>query len=214
MSDQRIRPVSGEIILSDAVAPEEARRGTLGDVVDAEFETLRPKATERLLPPPSVTIGTPAVPAFGLDSLRKGAIPVPQARSRGGPLFWIAGIGLAAAAFWVSGGHALLRESALMPLAPQNRPANPLRIRDVTSRIEQHGERDVLFVDGKALNEGGREQVLKPIEISVTANDGRVVRYIMGKALDPLAAGGELGFSSRFEAPKEGVRSVTVAFRE
>jgi hypothetical protein len=215
MSDQRIRPVSGEIILSDVLAPEEARRGTLGDVVDAEFETLRPNATERLLPPaPSVTIGTSAAPAFGLDSLRKGATPVPPARSRGGPLFWLGGIGLAAAAFWVSGGHALLRESALMPLAPQTHPANPLRIRDVTSRIEQHGEGDVLFVDGKALNEGDREQVLKPIEISVTANDGHVVRYIMGKALDPLAAGGEFGFSSRFEAPKEGVRSVTVAFRE
>jgi hypothetical protein len=84
----------------------------------------------------------------------------------------------------------------------------------VTSRIEQHGERDVLFVDGKALNEGGREQMLKPIEISVTANDGHIMRYIMGTARDPLAAGAEFGFSSRLEAPKEGVRSVTVAFRE
>jgi hypothetical protein len=212
MSDQHIRPVSGEIIVVDAMAADVAEHGVHGDVVDAEFETLRPNAAERLVPP--ATIGTSAAPSFGLDSLRKGSTPVPQERSRGGPLFWLAGLGLAAAAFWVSGGHALLRDTALMPLAPQTQPANPLRIRDVTSRIEQHGERDVLFVDGKALNEGGREQMLKPIEISVTANDGHIMRYIMGTARDPLAAGAEFGFSSRLEAPKEGVRSVTVAFRE
>jgi hypothetical protein len=40
------------------------------------------------------------------------------------------------------------------------------------------------------------------------------MRYIMGTARGPLAAGGEFSFSSRLEAPKEGVKSVTVAFRE
>jgi hypothetical protein len=215
MSDQRIRLVSGEIIVSDVVVADEARLGRCRDVVDAEFETLRPNADERLVPSASsASIGTSAAPSLGLDSLRKGSAPVQQARSRGGPLFWLTGVGLAAGAFWVSGGHALVRETALMPLAPQTQPANPMRIRDVTSRIEQHGERDILFVDGKALNEGSLEQMLEPIEISVIANDGHVMRYIMGTAQDPIAAGGEFSFSSRLEAPKEGVRSVTVAFRE
>ena len=212
MSEQRIRPVSGEIIRGDAPATEQPKRGPHDDVVDAEFETLRPTAAERLLP--AATIGTSAAPSLGLDSLRKGSSPVQQPRTRGGPLFWLAGAGLAAAAFWVSGGHALVRDTALMPLSPQNQPANPLRIRDVSSRIEPHGERDILFVDGKAVNEGGQERLLEPIEISVTANDGHVMRYIVGTARDPLAAGGEYSFSSRLEAPKEGVKSVTVAFRE
>ena len=76
-------------------------------------------------------------------------------RSRGGPVFWIVGLGLAAGAFWVSGGHALVRQA---PFAGQAAPAqsivNALHIVDVTSRVEDHGGRPVLFVDGEAVNDG------------------------------------------------------------
>jgi hypothetical protein len=215
MSEERIRPVPGDIILPGLDRTQRVNAdASAAEIVDAEFETLRPNRSERLLPPDS-GIGTAAVLSQGLDTLRKrdGRVTT-RARTRGGPIFWTVGLGLAVGAFWVSGGHALVRQSSLMPRAPQTQPANPLRISDVVSKIEQHGERRILLVDGKAINDGGLEHPVPPIEISVTANDDRVVRYKLGTSHEPLAAGSEFSFSSRFEAPKEGVRSVSVAFRE
>jgi hypothetical protein len=214
MSDERVRPIFGEIILFDSDAPQPARSGA-ADIVDAEFVTLRPDPAERLLAPSGAqSIRTMAVSAQGLDALRKGDIPTPPTSRRGGPLFWTVGLGLAAGAFWVSGGHALVRQSPLMTSALQAEPANPLRIAGVTSKIEEHGARQILFVDGKAVNEGSRERVLPPIEISVTGRDDHVTHYRLGISQAPLEAGGEYGFSSRLEAPKGGVKLVSVAFRE
>src|SRR4051812_42933935 len=86
-----------------------------GDVIDAEFETLRPNPAERLLPPgPNATIRTAAAPAQGLDTLRKSqANAKGQAPSRGDPIFWTVGISLVIGAFWVSGGHALVSQSLI-----------------------------------------------------------------------------------------------------
>jgi hypothetical protein len=185
-----------------------------GDVIDAEFETLRPDPAERLLPPrPKVTIGTAAAPAQGFDTLRKSQAHVRgQAASRGDPIFWTVGMCLVIAAFWVSGGHALVSQS-LIPVW-HTEPANPLRIAEVTSRIEDRAGRAVLFVDGKALNSGSEAQLLPPIEVKVTANGGGVTLYSLPAATDPLPGGNTVSFSSRLEAPKEGVQSVSVNFRE
>lgn len=213
MRDERnARPVSGEIMAAPAGADASRAMSLPADVVDAEFETLRPDPSERLTAPQS-GIGTAAPPAQGLDTLRKGDVAPPPA-GRGGPLFWIVGLSLAAAAFWASGGHALVRQTALAPPAPQIEPANPLRIADVTSRVEEHGGRAILFVDGRAVNDGDGELPAPPIEISVTANDGGVTRYNLGTSRDPLPGGTGFSFSSRFEAPKGGVKSVSVTFRE
>jgi hypothetical protein len=219
MSDERnARPVSGEIMAAGTAGAEPARAGSPAmDVVDAEFETLRPDPRERMVPSsPVIAIGTMEAPSQGLGTLRKNdpANATPQGRSRGGPIFWIVGLGLVAGAFWVSGGHALVRQSAFMLPAPQVQPANPLRIAEVTSRVEDHGGRKILFVDGRAVNESDAEQSLPPIEISVTANGGGITRYNLGTSQDPLAAGGAFSFSSRLEAPKEGVQSVSVTFQE
>jgi hypothetical protein len=214
MHDERnARPVSGEIMTPGAAAGE-AAIASASDIVDAEFETLRPTAAERLAPPVTA-IGTAAAPAQGLGTLRKGnRAAAPQAAARGGPIFWTVGLALAAGAFWVSGGHALVRQGASIAPAPQVQPVNPLRIAQVTSRVEDHGGRKVLFVDGKAVNEGSGERALPPIVIGVTANDGRTVGYRLGTSGEPLAAGGAFGFSSRLEAPMEGVKSVSVTFEE
>ena len=213
MSDEsNARPVPGEIII--AIPAASSTTGMpVADIVDAEFETLRPDPSERLSAAP-IAIGTAAPPSQGLDTLRKQGGAAPQGPARGGPIFWVVGLGLAAGAFWVSGGHALMRPTSFMAAAPQVQPANPLKISDVTSRIEDHGGRMVLFVDGKAINGGNEQRALPLIEISVIANDGGVMRYNLGTSQDPLAAGGEFGFSSRLEAPKEGVKSVSVSFRE
>jgi hypothetical protein len=82
----------------------------------------------------------------------------------------------------------------------------------VASRVEDRAGRKVLFVDGRATNHGGSELPLPPIEIAVTGVDGSIARYRLGTLPDLLPPGGQFNFSSRLEAPKEGVRTVSVAF--
>jgi hypothetical protein len=84
----------------------------------------------------------------------------------------------------------------------------------VTSRIEDHAGRAVLFVDGKALNSGNEARTLPPIEVRVIGKNGQVVSYGLNSPGDSLAPGGTVSFSSRLEAPKDGVRSVSVKFQE
>jgi hypothetical protein len=219
MPDERnARPVSGEIMAAPPAGAEPADPGFMhADIIDAEYETIRPDEPVVVAQARTVTsIGTAAAPVQGLDSLRKAdAAAAPQAPARGGPAFWIFGLGLAAGAFWVSGGHALVRQA---PIAGQTAPAqsivNALHIVDVTSRVEDHGGRQVLFVDGKAVNDDRVERILPRLEIDVTANDGVVMRYNLGTSPEPLAPGAAFGFSSRLEAPKEGVKSVSVTFQE
>lgn len=219
MPDERnARPVSGEIMAAPPAGAEPAEPGFVrADVVDAEFESLgRPAPAEPAISQPVLSIGTAVSPLQGLDSLRKTDVPNrPQAPQRGGPVFWIFGLGLVAGAFWVSGGHALVRQA---PFATATQPAqpvvNPLRIADVTSRVEDHGGRSILFVEGRTINEGSETETPPPLEINVTANDGKVMRYNLGTSPQPLAPGRASAFSSRVEAPKEGVKSVSVTFRE
>ncbi|MER8868953.1 hypothetical protein NKI04_03240 [Mesorhizobium sp. M0814] len=46
----------------------------------------------------------------GMDMLRKPETAVERPLwVHGGPIFWIVGVGAAFAAFWISGGHALVR---------------------------------------------------------------------------------------------------------
>lgn len=207
MADEPIRAVVGGLATA-------RHAGALrnDDVVDAEFETLSVGPAERLLPP-RAPIRTAAAPDRGLDTLRKShAANAGHPASRGDPLFWSVGLSLVAAAFWVSGGHALVGPSILP--AWHMSPANPLRIAEVTSRVEDRAGRAVLFVDGKALNSGSEARSLPPIEVRVTGNDGRVISYGLDALSDSLAPGDTVSFSSRLEAPKDGVRSVSVRFQE
>ena len=87
-----------------------------------------------------------------------------------------------------------------------------LSISAVTSRVDQSGERPVLFVDGEAGNDGASAAPLPPLEISVTGNDGSITRYRLGTSQRALAPGERFGFSSRVEVPRNGVKTVSVAF--
>lgn len=201
------RLVSGEIMSRPAAKP----RAVAGhDVVDAEFETLgnAPADTARSRASAGEAVG--AEP--GLATLR-AATPSPRRLrwQRAGMSFWLGGIAIAAAAFWVSGGHALfdLRASALVRAA-----ASPLRIVDVTSRVETAAARSVLLVDGEARNDDTRQHSLPPLSIEVTAPDGSRTRYRLGTSGRYLQEGERFAFSGRFEVPKEGVKTVSVTFVE
>ena len=202
--DDRARPVSGEIMSGGparGTKPHEPR----DDVADAQYETLPPAGGDA----PARFAESGAAPS-GMDFLKTGAAAERGAR-RGGPLFWLFGLVAVGVAFWVAGGHALVgREDAVAPAPPKT----PLAIADVASRVETHGDRDILFVTGRAENGGSRALALPPIEIAVTANDGGVTRYRLGTRGTELKPGDRYSFSSRLEAPGSGVKTVSVAFQE
>lgn len=184
--------------------------GAPADIVDADYVVLprfAARSEQIAAPPPPSTPSTPSIEGMGM--LRKPeAAPAPQA-SRGGPIFWTAGVGAALVAFWVSGGHALVRQSSFWAASE---PASALSISGVTSRIDESGLKPILFVDGEAANDGARSESLPPIEIRVTDNASNVIRYRLGTSDRSLAPGQKFGFSSRLDVPRNGVRAVSVTF--
>ncbi len=203
------RPVSGEIM---AAAAGQRRDAPAFDVVDADYEEVAPPAG-----PASAAAPEPAVPEVsglgGMEMLRKAAArSMRREPARGGPLFWAGGIGMALAAFWISGGHALVRDSGLLTGAPTTKAA--FSVTGVKSRFDISGPKQVLMVDGEAANEGSEAGVLPPLEIRVAAPDGRVTRYTLGTSGRLLEPGQSFAFSSRLDVPKNGVGTVTVAFAE
>jgi hypothetical protein len=218
----RPRAVSGEI-MTDPSERTAGRAPNVADFIDAEYITLPPEGLSSgplrgepslsdSLKSPALSIGSVAAPSVGMDMLRRPDAPAaPGKPARGGPLFWMAGVGFAAAAFWVSGGHALVRG---VPFIGTEAPPSALSISGITSRVDTSGVRPILFVDGEAANDGAAVEHLPPLAIAVTGNDGRVTRYRLGTSGRPLASGETFAFSSRLDVPKNGVKTVSVAFAE
>ncbi|MER9582498.1 hypothetical protein [Mesorhizobium sp. M0276] len=210
--DRTARPVSGEIMTDPAAiaAKDRFMRGPASDVVDADYVVM-PRfvpAVESVSPLPRAIV-PPAIE--GMDMLRKPEAPAERPpASRGGPIFWIAGVGAALAAFWVSGGHALVRQAPFLSSAQPS----ALSISGVTSRVDASGPNPALFVDGEAANDGAKPVQLPPLEIRVTSNDGRTTRYTLGTSGRSLASGERFGFASRLDVPKYGVRTVLVTFAQ
>ncbi len=204
---EKPRPVSGEIMSAargkDAPSPA-------GDFTDAEFETVARPAPEA--PVRSARPATQA-PPNGMESLR--AVPVKERPApfsqHGGPAFWLSGLIIVIAAFWVAGGHVLVRERVLETL-PADAPG--LAIRDVQSRVEPHGGGDILFVDGNVENDSQRDMEVPPLSILVASRSGPATTYFLGTNGTVLAPGERFPFSSRLQAPENGVSHVTVTFRE
>lgn len=207
------RPVSGEIMTGASVEAAIAWPvQDAADVVDADYELVSPPRHAPVAPEAEPAVFAPAsAPVDGMGMLLRDPAQPAAGRpaSRGGPIFWVFGLGLAAGAFWVSGGHELVRQASFLSTA---QAAPGFTISGVTSRIDTIGARPVLFVDGQASNSGNMAAPLPPLEIHVTGIDGQIARYKLGTADKPLAPGGRFTFSSRLEVPKNGVRTVSVAF--
>lgn len=207
MDDQRkARPVSGEIMTAAAPRPPVSAAGpNREDFTDVDYEAVPQPDVSPAPARPSAT----AAPE-GLSLLASGGAAA-VASARGGPAFWAFGLLLVALTFWISGGHALVRD---MVPASVSEPAQPLRIADVQSRVERLNGRDILLVTGRAENHGSTPLVLPAIEIAVTGNDGRLKRYNLGTRGTELGPGDRYSFSSRLEAPTNGVKTVSVTFQE
>jgi hypothetical protein len=208
MTDENMaRPFSGEIMAGGPRATS-SRPSPATDVIDAEYVTVDP-ATDAVQQPAAQTQGATASP--GMDILR-GSEAERRRRERGGPVFWAGGLFMVAAAFWVSGGHALMARPQPAPLS--HPAAMPLRIASVESRVERQGARAFLLVDGEVANDGAARATVPGLEISVAGKDGRTTRYFLGTSDRVLAPGERFAFSSRLDAPKDGVETVTVDFRK
>jgi hypothetical protein len=199
----KTRPISGEIM--ESPAPERIARAREDDVVEAEYESLGPASVPA---PVSSTAGAP--PVRGMEMLRGMGGHVARA-TRGGPVFWSLGLAMVATAFWISGGHVLLASHGE---TRKITGAQRLTIENVASRVEGHGERIILHVDGEAFNRGHTGMAVPPIAIAITDGAGETTRHFLGTNGMHLVPGESFGFSSRVEAPSNGVKSVTVTFRE
>jgi hypothetical protein len=209
------RPVSGEIMTGSPAMAAPHGLSPSSDVVDAEYEVLGGSA--RSGPAPAAAAQSPQrapaapPPLEGMAMLRPAG-PQRPFSMRGGPMFWGAGLAAALVAFWVSGGHAVIRHSALPGASPGDDAA--FSITGVTSRVDASGQKPVLFVDGEAGNDGASAAALPPLEIRVTGEDGAVTRYTLGTSGRSLAPGQRFAFSSRLDVPRNGVKAVAVSFAE
>ncbi|MGB3500598.1 MAG: hypothetical protein WBA44_03175 [Mesorhizobium sp.] len=197
-SPRHIAPLSGEI-MSDA-RQADASLVPRHDVVDVEFETVA--RTEPAL------LRKPAEPvAHGLDILsKKASEPV---FSRAGVGFWAGGMALAAAAFWMAGGHVLFD----VPGGGQAAEADLMRVASLTTRVAQTASGEHLLIDGELENHAARTATAPDLEIEVKAVGGGTTRYRLGNGGELIAAGQALRFSSRLAAPATGVRSVSVSVK-
>lgn len=206
--DRTARPVSGEIMTARDIAPDRGVRAAT-DVIDADYEVMPRMAVAMDTVPPPRGVDTPRLE--GMDMLRRPEASTAAApTTRGGPIFWIAGLGAVFAAFWISGGHALVRQAPFLSEAH----ASALTISGVTSRVDTSGMRPVLFIDGEAANDGTAATTLPPLQIRVTDNDGRTTRYTLGTSDHSLSPGERFGFASRLDVPRNGVKTVSVTFAE
>ncbi len=163
----------------------------------------------------------------GAQTARPGADPVlaerpcsadhhenqtPERRKAGPLLFWSTCLLAVFLAFWMAGGHRLVLE----PLAATIRsaPAQALQIQNVTSRLQNAGGNSHLLVEGAVRNYGTDALAVPPITMTVTGNGGATTRYYLETDRTPLAPGAEYGFSSRLDAPPNGVASVSITFQE
>src|SRR5690606_18006296 len=130
--------------------------------------------------------------ATGIGIL-KGGQPVLRP-SRGGPVFWLFGLAFVLGAFWVSGGHTLVRD---IPLFGTETSKDALSIISLQTRIEGSGEKAMLLIDGEAANKGSISQAMPVLAIDVLGRSGRTTRYFLGTSGSLLPPGGRFPFSGR-----------------
>lgn len=204
----KARPLSGEIMTG---ASGSGRAAPAHAFTDVQFETVSRERADAAAGEQRAT--SPREDVRGFDMLRPQDGPDARREHtrRAGPAFWLAGLVIVFGAFWVSGGHALVRQ---LPIPAILEKQGPLRLGTVESRVEQRADGAVLFVEGSVENRGASPRAVPPLTITVNLEGGRTDRYFLGTNEAVLAPGERYSFSSRMEAPTNEVQSVSVTFRE
>lgn len=192
---------SGEMMTGGAPGRSHA---AAADVIDADYVEVTADM------PSGLSSERPAsAPELAqMDMLRgsQAAAGASAFSGRGGPAFWIGGCIAACAAFWISGGHALLRE-AIPPTS-----AAQLSVSDVVTSTRTIDGAPALVVDGLVRNDGKAAGKVPALAIQVVSLAGDTSVYRLGTLQTPLPAGAKYGFSSRLDVPKDGVKTVSVSF--
>jgi hypothetical protein len=205
---RHLRPVSGEIMTDGCVRSSGVP--STSDIEDAEFEVLHlstviPNNSDRLSP---YARGDGAEPRAGMDMLKSTSGNASGApRERAGPLFWTVGAVVALASFWTSGGHAL---SGSLVAMMSTAAAEPMRIAELTSRVQEQNGRRLIVIDGSVENTASATGLMPTLAIEVTGDAGRVTRYTLDSAGALVEPGEHFRFSSRVNAPMGAVAGVSV----
>src|SRR5690606_18137604 len=91
-------------------------------------------------------------------------------------------------------------------------PLPDLQIGNVTSRTQTIEGEVALLVDGDISNAGRSAGKVPPLAVTVLSQDGAKSVYRLGTLRTPLAPGAKYSFSGRLDMPKDGVKTVSVAF--
>ncbi len=198
-------PVSGEILTNQADRSD-ADFISERDVVEAEYETVVKR--HQKLDLNAAGSGAGDANMFGLGILSANSDTDSDGRTN--PAFWIIGLVLVGAVFWISGGHTLLPTRTFQIAST---PANPFAIDDVRSTVEKAGLRSYIVVNGVISNSANDTLPLPDLIIQVNLVDGSTTRYRMPGGKEKITAGGRYVFASKFMAPQNGVENVKVMIR-
>lgn len=208
MAELRTAPsISGEIMAGPEPQPAFGRRLS-ADIVDADYVEVRPEPRADQ-PRTAAVAAAPRPEAVGMAILGRAEAARRPRFEPAGPAFWLGGAAIAFAAFWVSGGHAAFGGATFLSSASA---ASRLRIENVTSRSQLVDGMPALLVDGDVSNDGAAAGVVPGIAIHVTSVGGATWTYRLGTSPQSLAANAKFSFSSRLDMPKDGVKTVSVAF--
>jgi hypothetical protein len=128
-------------------------------------------------------------------------------REPGGAVFWSIGAAAVLLAFWVSGGHSLVRETMA---ASAERIEPHMRVSSVRTRAHLVEGEQALLVEGEVANEGRGAGHMPGLTIAVVANSGVSRSYRLAATDASIAPGKREGFSSRLDSPMDGVKTVSV----
>lgn len=186
----------------------QASFGKAHDFIDADYVIVAPDRREETA---SREYSEPFAASSGMDMLRNRKFVEARDPGRAGPLFWASGFALAALAFWVSGGHALLAPSFAPTQATV--PAQ-LRIAGWDSKIDATGTNPTLMIDGEVVNGGATSEPMPSLQIEVASPNGTSTHYKLGTGDASIDAQGTFPFSGRLHLPKDGVKTVSVSFAQ
>ncbi len=181
----------------------QASFGKAPDIIDADYVVITgnaPDVNER-------NSGRRKLPATGsgLEMLRHRSFREAPESARNGSAFWAIGLLVAGAAFWISGGHALLDTAAQSP---------NIQISGWTSKIGNAGINATLMIDGEIVNTGQHAEHLPALQINVASPNGTTTRYKLGTGDASIDAQGTFPFSGRLHLPNDGVKTVSVSFAQ
>ena len=175
------------------------------DVEDAEFETVLP---ERQMP------GTPRGLA-GFSLFRKpdqSAISVETARGQG-VAYWVLVAFCATTAFWMAGGYTIMT-SRSSDVAANPSPSLPLvsalKVTDITTKIAERAEGNVLNVGASIRNESRETRLPPALIVSITYSDGQKRERLLETARKSIEPGRNIRFETMLPALRGTIEKVDI----